>query len=123
MLVLFLNYLPWIVLFVSVYVAYYFYKKYKDDKHTQLKRLGQTFFGFVFIQVTLMALTAGFIPKAGVPQFYNPTFEEAPESVTIQDNLRSPVRTADESEKRFNELIDWRAAKAAREEPEKDVDK
>lgn len=119
-MVLFLNYLPWMILSLGAYLTY---------KATKLKpaikrnsRVALTVVGTFAAMIILQGLTAGYIPKkrSSEVKIPAPTFEHT--ETEIQNRLRRPERLGDESEERFKEKTDWQqhkrdeAAKAGKAE-------
>lgn len=114
---LFLNYLPYIVLIVGAYIFYKQWVKYAGDRNMQYRRMIQIVLGVVAILFVIMALSPTYSPtlrseRVSNPSFYIPSNDVPP----VQNRLRQPARTGEESQERFEEITDWRKSVA----PEKD---
>jgi hypothetical protein len=121
-MVLFLNYLPYIIIALALFIAYRCTKKYKGTDKVG-KSLVLIFAITIIALIGLRAVSNGYLGKAVGAKLETPTVDElateAEETAPVKDVLRKPDRTAEESDKQFAGLTDWRAAKAARENPPK----
>lgn len=108
-MVLFLNYLPWLLVAVCCWLAYSQAKKKVWDRF-----IGWLMVGLV-LAVALQALSnSSYLPRGTVEPIPAPSFEESEKEV--QDRLRKPERNTEESDERLKELSDWRKHKKEREE-------
>ena len=121
-MVLFLNYLPYIIIALALFIAYRCTKKYKGTDKVG-KSLVLILSIIIIALIGLRAVSNGYLGKAVGAKLETPTVgelaTEAEEAPAIKDVQRKPDRTAEESDKHFAGLTDWRAAKAARENPPK----
>jgi hypothetical protein len=119
-MVLFLNYLPYIIIALALFIAYRCTKKYKGTDKVG-KSLVLILSITIIALIGLRAVSNGYLGKAVGAKLETPTVgelaTEAEEAPAIKDVQRKPDRTAEESDKHFAGLTDWRAAKAAREKP------
>lgn len=108
-----LNYLIYIVLIAGAFWTYKAYTAKKPTKSIALRAVLTLVLVFVTNVVTTM-----YVPRVGPSKPPVETFTVVPESdggPQIQDRVRKPEKTVEESKKATAELVDWRAAKAARE--------
>lgn len=121
-MVLFLNYLPYLIIALGLFLCYRASVKHKGTDKVG-KRIVLWLALTIVALIALRAVSNGYLGKAVGAKLETPTVEElateAEEAAPIKDVLRKPDRTAEESDKHFAGLTDWRAAKAARENPPK----
>ncbi len=119
-MVLFLNYLPYLIIALGLFLCYRASVKHKGTDKVG-KRIVLWLALTIVALIALRAVSNGYLGKAVGAKLETPTVEElateAEEAAPIKDVLRKPDRTAEESDKHFAGLTDWRAAKAAREKP------
>jgi len=117
-MVLFLNYLPYILVALALFIAYRCTKKYKGTDKVG-KSLVLILSITIIALIGLRAISNGYMGKNVGAKLETPTVGEleakAEEAPAIKDVQRKPDRTAEESDKHFASLTDWRADKAARE--------
>lgn len=99
-MVLFLNYLPWVVLFGLIGLSIYMWTKGKWQAGRSLLVTIGAFVAFALIQ----AATPSYMPKAEVKHLPNPSFEQP--AAEVEDRLKKPELTTEEREKRFDEKFD-----------------
>lgn len=122
-MVLFLNYLPYLIILVGLGLVFLAHKKYAANptEAAQQRYSNQVIWvtiATIALLIILSGLTAGYIPKAGVMRIAPPDYSEEPtEPRKVEDRLRKPKYDADESKKRFDDMVDWRKKR----EPEQDV--
>lgn len=105
-MVLFLNYLHWIIIIgCGFIVGVYMHKGY-------YRRVGLVVLLMAVSLFLIQSLSAGYIPKrrASSVAIPNPTFEE--KNLEIENRLHSPTHTREESEKRFEDKVNWRKVSA-----------
>lgn len=110
---LLLNYLIYIVLAAGVFWVYNAIKNKKPLK-TLIWRIVLT----VLAVLVTNTVTTMYVPRVGPSKPPVETFVIVPESdggPKMNDRLRKPEKTVEQSKKDTAELVDWRAAKAARE--------
>ncbi|BBA65229.1 predicted ORF [Xanthomonas phage XacN1] len=121
-MVLFLNYLPYLIIALGLFLCYRASVKHKGTDKVG-KRIVLWLALTIVALIALRAVSNGYLGKAVGAKLETPTVEElateAEEAAPIKDVLRKPDRTAEESDKHFAALTDWRADKAARENPPK----
>ncbi len=107
-----LNYMPYIILALGIFVAYKVWKRNGVDRHKQLIVTGITTFVLLLV---LQVLTAGYIPKnrASSVGIGMPEFEQS--EAQVENRLRSPALDSKASEEKVKEISDWRKDKAERE--------
>lgn len=108
-----LNYLPYLIGLAGIVWMIRGYRKGDSKKTTTGKALISL--GLFFLT---MSLLTNYGPRIGPSKPPVENFVVVPESdggPTIQDRVRKPEKTVEESKKSTAELVDWRAAKAARE--------
>lgn len=119
-MVLFLNYLPYLIIALGLFLCYRASVKHKGTDKVG-KRIVLWLALTIVALIALRAVSNGYLGKAVGAKLETPTVEElateAEEAAPIKDVLRKPDRTAEESDKHFAALTDWRADKAARENP------
>lgn len=118
-MVLFLNYLPYIIIALGIYLCFYFAKKYRGTDKVG-KSIVITVLSVIASWFILAALTASYMPKGTVDRIPPPDFTQDKQSETapkIEDRLLNTTKPADETQKKLDELSDWRAAKKERENP------
>lgn len=97
MMVIFLNYLPWLILLTSAGIGYYWLRKGK----LSTKRVLALAAGTVAVIVLLQAATPSYMPKAEVKRLPNPQFEQ--KEAEVEDRLKKPELSTEERQKRFDE--------------------
>lgn len=121
-MVLFLNYLPYLIIALGLFLCYRASVKHKGTDKVG-KRIVLWLALTIVALIALRAVSNGYLGKAVGAKLETPTVEElateAEEAAPIKDVLRKPDRTAEESDKHFAALTDWRADKAARKNPPK----
>lgn len=116
-MVLFLNYLPYLFIMLGIYLCFFFANKYRGTDKVG-KSIVITILCTIASWVILSALTASYMPKGTVARIPPPDFtqdtanEDRPK---IQNRLLNTTKPADETQKAFDEMTDWRAAKKERE--------
>lgn len=107
-----LNYMPYIILALGIFVAYKVWKRNGVDRNKQLIVTGITTF---VLLLALQVLTAGYIPKnrASNVGIGMPEFEQS--EAQVENRLRSPELDSKASEEKIKEISDWRKDKAERE--------
>ena len=107
-----LNYMPYIIIALGIFVAYKVWKSNGVDRNKQLIITGITTFVLLLV---LQVLTAGYIPKnrASNVGIGMPEFEQS--EAQIENRLRSPELDSKASEEKIKEISDWRKDKAERE--------
>lgn len=117
-MVLFLNYLPYLIIALGLYLCYRASVKHKGTDKVG-KRIVLWLSLTIIAVIGLRAVSNGYLGKEVGAKLETPTVEElateAEEAAPIRDVLRKPPKTAEESDKDFKALTDWRADKAARE--------
>lgn len=99
-MVVFLNYLPIILIFVVSLLAYYWYRNKTFTGHKTV-----LLFVVLAAALTLLAgLGPSYLPKPEVARLSNPEFTESTEPVT--DRLLKPSLTKEEREKSFDSKFD-----------------
>lgn len=118
-MVLILNYLPYILIAVGAYLCYYFAKKHKGTDKVG-KRIVATVLATIASWFILAALTASYMPKGTVERIPVPDYTQDPNSETkpkLENRLLDTTKPAEETQKKFDAMTDWRAAKAERAKP------
>lgn len=121
-MVLLLNYLPYLIIALGLFLCYR-----ASVKHRGTDKVGKRIVLWLSLTIIavlgLAALSNGYIGKAVGSKLDTPTVDElatkAEEAAPIRDVLRKPPKTAEQSDTDFKAMVDWRAAKAARENPPK----
>ncbi len=121
-MVLLLNYLPYIIIALGLFLCYR-----ASVKHRGTDKVGKRIVLWLALTIIavigLRAVSNGYLGKEVGAKLDAPTTEEmastAEEAPPIRDVLRKPPKTAEQSDKDFKALTDWRADKAAREQPKK----
>ena len=114
-MVLFLNYLPLIVSIIFAFIGMKLWEKHTGNRKLQVRKALYVVAGWLGTLLLLTALTNTYFPKGTPARMVVPVFEEPAEDVVIQDRLRGPAKTAEQSEADFQQMVDWRQAKADRE--------
>lgn len=109
-MILLLNYLPWLIVLLSLYLACRVYHK---NKRLAIYVLVA---GAVAVRLLLMLAATSYIPKGTVAPLGNPAFDAS--TTEVQDRLRKPERDSKESAEHLKELSDWRKHNAEREQAE-----
>lgn len=110
-MILFLNYLPYIIIALGIYLCFYFAKKHKGTDKVG-KRIVQTILAVIVSWFLLMALTAGYIPKGGVPRAPVPDFTQdktAENAPKIENRLLNTAKPKEQAQSDFDKMVDWRA--------------
>lgn len=108
-MVLFLNYLPWMLFSAALYLTYLHYRKEWSGW------LWQWLVVAVLLTLALQALSnSGVIPRGGVEPLPTPAFDESKQEV--QDRLRKPERNTEESDERLKSLSEWRKKENSNEQ-------
>lgn len=118
-MVLILNYLPYLFIALGIYLCFYFAKKYKGTDKVG-KSIVWTVLGTITSWFILAALTASYMPKGTVERIPVPDYTQDPASETkpkLENRLLNTTKPAEETQKKFDALTDWRAAKAERANP------
>ena len=105
-MVLFLNYLPWIIAVLGVYATFKCYTRKDASKRIRSAAIS---FGVTLVALVLLqGLTAGYIPKVRSSETKIEVTEFEPAEGEMQDRLRSPTLTPEAREARLNQMTDWK---------------
>lgn len=117
-MVLLLNYLPYLIIALGLYLCYR-----ASVKHKGTDKVGKRI--VLWLALTIIAVFAlrivgtTYLGKEVGAKLDTPTVDElateAEEAPPIRDIQRKPTQTAEESKKSFDEMVDWRKHKAERE--------
>ena len=116
-MILLLNYLPYILVALGIWLTFYFAKKHKGTDKVG-KRIVTTWIAVIVAWFILLALSNGYIPKGSVPRIevpdytVDPNAENAPK---VENRLLNTAKPKEQAKADFDSMVDWRAAKAARE--------
>lgn len=117
-MILFLNYLPYLITALGIYLCFYFAKKHKGTDKVG-KRIVQTIIATIVAWFVLIGLTNSYIPKGTVPRIAVPDYtpDLSVEQPKVENRLLNTVKPKEQAQADFDTMVDWRAAKAAREKP------
>lgn len=114
-MVLFLNYLPLLLVVLFLFIAYKVNVKHKGNTKLQLRYTAFTVLGFLAAYTVLTALNITYFPKGTPASLDNPVIEAPAEEVVIQDRLLNTKKAPEKSKEDFDNMVDWRKAKADRD--------
>lgn len=116
-MVLFLNYVPFFIFALTLFVLFKQFQKHKTkDKLWLALRLFNVALLGIALWIAVGVIQTSYMPKNVPDRLPTPEFAEPEEkSNEIRDIQRKPPMNAEQSKAHFDEMVDWRKHKAERE--------